>query len=332
MHDVMHLFIINPLSFRSTKDMDDIVLKLQTYFYNMKNSRFVLHKSRYPRDAINVIRRCRTSVPSGQLLRVYAVGGDGILFDCVNGAAGLTNTEITVMPFGMRNDFMMNFGVENIQVFRDINNFKSVKTFPADLIFSETLHMIGYCNIGMDAVFTKYMRIVDSALNKSAAMSKLIPTVNYFYKEFASLNNPNANRLYDITIDGEEITGHFAGINILNGMYTGTEKCVAPGALLDDGLLDVIIVKSQTTFGATSLMRRFYAGEHKHFPKQFIYRQAKSVKITSEEPFLVCQAGDVFSQKSISASVVPGAVTFAVPANAVLPQTVPFAEGVSENA
>jgi hypothetical protein len=77
-----------------------------------------IHVSRYLRDAIGVISKYRSGVPEGAVVRVYAVGGDGILFDCLNGIVGLRGVELGALPYGNTCDFPRAFGEEALPLFR----------------------------------------------------------------------------------------------------------------------------------------------------------------------------------------------------------------------
>ena len=50
---------------------------------------------------------------AGENVRFYAVGGDGTLYEVVNGVVGYDNVEITVVPKGSGNDYIRLYGTED---------------------------------------------------------------------------------------------------------------------------------------------------------------------------------------------------------------------------
>ena len=50
---------------------------------------------------------------AGENVRFYAVGGDGTLYEVVNGVVGYDNVEFTVVPKGSGNDYIRLYGTED---------------------------------------------------------------------------------------------------------------------------------------------------------------------------------------------------------------------------
>ncbi|MDR0624169.1 MAG: acylglycerol kinase family protein, partial [Treponema sp.] len=105
-----HLFILNPKSFRRAREMDSLISSIDSYFKSVNQDNYKLYISRFPRDAIGAIRMFMAGIPEDSRVRVYAAGGDGILFDCLNGVVGFENAELAIMPFGITNNFVRSFG------------------------------------------------------------------------------------------------------------------------------------------------------------------------------------------------------------------------------
>jgi len=105
-----HFFVINPHSFKAyEKDMIQVLTEIESSFSGKDSDEFNTHISRYPRDAIAVVHRFIASCPGDETVRIYAVGGDGILFECLNGMVDFPNAELTSVPYGNANDFQLFF-------------------------------------------------------------------------------------------------------------------------------------------------------------------------------------------------------------------------------
>ena len=78
---------------------------------DIKNLDYVIYETKAHRDAIIFVKEYITEHP-GEELRFYACGGDGTLFEVINGASGASNVEISCVPVGSGNDFLKYFGVK----------------------------------------------------------------------------------------------------------------------------------------------------------------------------------------------------------------------------
>jgi len=114
--NIMHLFILNPISFWNMWKQTQVLNRIQSFFSTIDNNDYAIHISRFPRDAASFIPVFARALPKGTVLRVYAIGGDGILFDCLNGVMGIENAELASIPYGRTNDFIRGFG-KNEDVF-----------------------------------------------------------------------------------------------------------------------------------------------------------------------------------------------------------------------
>src|SRR5207302_11322012 len=82
----------------------------------------------------------------------------------------------------------------------------------------------------------------------------------------------------------------------------------APGALLDDGLLDVVVCEhvSKMRF-LTSVVPRVFKGTHVELPNVHVFRAAE-VEISSDRPFVMYADGDPIGELPIRAAVLEAAV------------------------
>ena len=85
-----HVFIMKP-NLKDTKIETMIVSIMQGYHYEIKYTK-------YSRHAIKIAKECHNC-------RIYAVGGDGLIHEIVQGIVGSDN-ELVVIPAGTGNDFI----------------------------------------------------------------------------------------------------------------------------------------------------------------------------------------------------------------------------------
>jgi len=116
-----HVFVFDPKAFYNQQwKMDNILDGIGQFFRTQESPDFSIQFSRYRRNAIGIIQEEAEKAKSGSVIRVYAVGGEEILFDCLNGVAHFHNTQLASIPFGESNDFIKIFGEDKIESFRDI--------------------------------------------------------------------------------------------------------------------------------------------------------------------------------------------------------------------
>jgi diacylglycerol kinase (ATP) len=93
--------------------------------------------------------------------------------------------------------------------------------------------------------------------------------------------------------------------------YGGGMK-IAPQARLDDGKLDLCIVRAMDTFKLFCLFPTVYFGRHLSF-REVEYTQTQSVKIETELPFDVYADGEYVCQTPVEFSVAQNALEVVVP-------------------
>ena len=103
-----HIFLINPAA--GKKGNAESIIRPQIEDYCGKAGLdYEIYVTKCQGDAQNY---CREHAKSGEALRFYACGGDGTLYEVVNGAYGYPNCEVAVIPLGSGNDFVRLFGTK----------------------------------------------------------------------------------------------------------------------------------------------------------------------------------------------------------------------------
>jgi diacylglycerol kinase family enzyme len=249
----------------------------------------VIHISRFPRDAIAVIRAYFKELNSDEIVRVYAVGGDGILFDCLNGVVGLPNAELAIVPYGRTNDMVRAFGENKNDLFRDISLQATSPAIPTDIIYCGNVYALNLCTVGVesDAVL-KTITINHQLENRNGIFSWLNDILYYLIYYLggiqAAFNKPVINQHYNLTIDGEKLAGQYCSINIANGPCYGGDKNAVITAVPDDGFLDALFFKSTKPLKILGKMIPYTKGRYTDYPGDFIWKRIRKVVIHSDDP------------------------------------------------
>jgi diacylglycerol kinase family enzyme len=274
---------------------------------------YELYVSRYPRDAIGIIHTAIKTVPKDTIVRVYALGGDGILFDCLNGLVGFENTELAIVPYGIINDFVRAFGEQKEFFFRDIKAQAQAGTLPTDIINCKGNYALNFCTIGMESDAAARARGMRRSMENGA-----LPLRRFYYglsrymyplgRFLAALNKKITGQWYEIDIDGEVLCGNFRDISIANGSCHGGKRAAMPDTVPDDGLLDIIISKSCGLLKTLSFISPCFKGEYGKYPFDFIIKQGKKISIRSKQPLLITIDDETFYDTDFTVELIPSAV------------------------
>jgi diacylglycerol kinase (ATP) len=110
-----HIFVINPKAGRVDRT-DEIAKKLHDYDGKIA---YEIYVTKSLGDAQLYVRNYLKEHDPKEVYRFYACGGDGTLYDVVNGAYGFPNAEVACVASGSGNDFVKNF--HNLDKFRDLD-------------------------------------------------------------------------------------------------------------------------------------------------------------------------------------------------------------------
>ena len=106
----------------------------------------------------------------------------------------------------------------------------------------------------------------------------------------------------------------FSGYTVAaaNSRAYGGGMHMAPGAMLDDGLLDVIAVEQVGKLRFLANLPRVFKGTHVELPSIRVF-QAAEATISSDRPFTMYADGDPIGQLPVRVRALPGAVTMLTP-------------------
>ncbi|HEY9373723.1 diacylglycerol/lipid kinase family protein [Streptomyces sp.] len=230
---------------------------------------------------------------------VLAVGGDGMA-GCVGGALSGTDTVFGLVPAGRGNDFARALGLPTdapglAEVLLN-GTPRAVDTIEVESAVHDRVSVLGSVYAGVDAV-----------ANRHANNSRLLRGAASYYAGGLRAVLAWKPAAYRITIDG--VLHERAGYTVVaaNSGFYGFGREVAPGARLDDGLLDVVVIghAPKRLFFAT--MNELKTGEHVKRPQVEILR-GKEIRIEADRPIPYGADGEVDATLPVTVRVQPGAL------------------------
>ena len=123
------------------------------------------------------------------------------------------------------------------------------------------------------------------------------------------IKKPHKAQLKYINQDNKtiNINEKFIFIIACNTVHTGKGMKMAPKAILNDGLIDLIIVKNISRFKLLSLMPKLFDGTH-IFDKAANYVQTNKIEIIPKKDSKINIDGEIKSKTPIKVEIIPSAI------------------------
>jgi diacylglycerol kinase (ATP) len=238
---------------------------------------------------------------------VVASGGDGTLFEVLNGVMrnpGAHKPALGLIPNGTGNAFMKELGLRTSDWRKAI-----------DIIARNQPRTIDVGRLQAQGQAWFFLNVVGMGLiaDIAATAARLKWLGNSAYTLAVLLRLPwlKAQRLR-LEIDGKTVERDGVFVEVANSAYTGTSFLIAPKARLDDGLLDVVLLKPVSRIGLLRLLRTVYDGSHIRHP-QVEYLQVRSITVTEPAPGQLVPDGELLGMSPAQFECLPGAVRFLWP-------------------
>jgi YegS/Rv2252/BmrU family lipid kinase len=224
---------------------------------------------------------------------VLGVGGDGMIGG-VGGALIGTGATYGIVPAGRGNDFARQLGLPKDPA-RLAELLLHGAARPVDAIDVNGHHVLGSVYAGVDAVANVYAnnsRLRGRASYNVAALQAMVawrPTT------------------YTVTIDGDTFTRTAFTVVAANSGFYGFGRHIAPDARVDDGLLDVVIVKHASRRLFITVMNELSDGSHVKRPEVEVLR-GREVRIESSRPLPYGADGELPGTLPVLAKILPSAL------------------------
>ena len=225
---------------------------------------------------------------------LVAMGGDGMLHLAIQ-AVARSQTRLGVVPLGTGNDFARSLGIPREDPFA-----------AADLVSRGTSRRIDLVRCG-DRWFATVMAAgFDAAVNERAnAMRWPHGDLRYTLATLSVLPRW-APVPYTLELDGVERRVDAMLLAVANTDSYGGGLQIPAGAVPDDGLLDVIIIKPVSKLEFLKVFPQVRTGQHVHHPA---FERVRVRNVTVAAPGVVAYAdGERLGALPLTVECVPGAV------------------------
>lgn len=232
---------------------------------------------------------------------VVAAGGDGTINEVINGLAG-TQTALATLPAGTVNVWARELGLP-LQPAAAAEILCDAVTRSIDLGKAGDRYFLLMAGVGFDAAITSQVRPEEK---------KRFGPFAYVLRGFSLFGRMRGTRAR-LILDGREIGGRLLWVLVGNSQLYGGLVKITHRASIDDGLLDVCVIRGNNLYSAplhilSILLRRF------SMDPEIEYYRARKVQVIPRKPMPVQVDGDPMGYAPITLEVMPGALRALMPA------------------
>lgn len=269
----MYNIIINPVaakskSLKALKRTEDYLTK-KCIPYRVRYSEYAGH----------------SGVIAGELeasgeTEIIILGGDGTIYDVVNGVKHPENINFGIIPCGTGNDYASALHLpsapeENLDIILKGNIIKR------DIIEIAGYRSVNVAGSGLDVEVlegAKKMKLITGKLKYVFSLIKLLFRFDY-YK-------------FRIETEDSDEEGEYMLVSVCNGTRIGGGIYVSPHSKTDDGKLELVTVGKMKKSKIPFLFLSFIRGKHDKI-KELKIRSCSHIKITSDKPININTDGEI---------------------------------------
>lgn len=228
---------------------------------------------------------------------IIVMGGDGTLHEVLNGLADPARVRLGLIPCGSGNDFAAVAGIPRDPA-RALEIVLSGVARPTDYMECAGVRGINAIGTGIDVdILRRYARM--KRLKGSAAyLASLILTVIGY-----------APRRFREQVDGREVPHEALIACAANGQSIGGGIPIAPKAVIDDGLLDVVIIDGIKKPAIPHAFVRLM-GRRVLELQQTVFKRQSALTVRSDAPMPIQIDGEIYEDLPFDVHLVHGALRF----------------------
>ena len=233
-----------------------------------------------------------------------AIGGDGTMYELINGMLKRDDNHkipIGLITGGTGNSFM--YDVDCLDPIDAAKRIVQHKLRPLDIAkvnangeLFYSFNIIGW-GLATDA-------------GKLAEKLRWLGGVRYDVASIIEVLK-GKDRIATLTLDKEVIKENFIFIIGCNTIHTGKAMKMAPLAQLNDGKIDLIIVRKTSRINLLKLFPKLFSGDHIKSPL-VEYRQVKNFSISLEETNDLTIDGEIIGTTPLNVQMIPKMVNVLV--------------------
>jgi diacylglycerol kinase (ATP) len=231
---------------------------------------------------------------------IVAAGGDGTINEVVNGIAG-TEAALGLLPMGTMNVFALELGIPASNLGRCWEIIQKQNTRLIDMPRANNKHFVQLAGVGLDAQVVKE---TSRAFKRSfGPLSYLVSAAQIAGRRPPRLRIESANA----------VTGEGSFVLVGNGRLYGGPFPFFKNAVIDDGLLDVVIFKQLGYLEIIKYLQNVVFSSAIRLP-EVEYFQTERLRVTSDENVPVEIDGELIGECPVEFQMLKQKLRVLVPA------------------
>jgi YegS/Rv2252/BmrU family lipid kinase len=234
---------------------------------------------------------------------LVTLSGDGLVGAVAGAVAGRLQATLAVLPGGRGNDLARALGIPLDDLDAACAIVRDGRAVPLDVGLVGDRAFVGIASFGFDSDANRIANQAPAWLGRGV----------YAYGALRALAAWRPAR-FELAVDGgaaRTVEGY--SVALANSPFYGGGMRMAPGARLDDGLLDVVVIKRCSKARFVSQLPKVFSGDHVANPEIEVLR-ARSVEVRADRPFTIYADGDPIGDLPAAVSVQAHAVSVLVAA------------------
>ena len=245
-------------------------------------------------------REIARTLPLDQYGSLCMIGGDGTVHEVVSGLIERGESAaipVGVIPGGTGNDVARQLGISNPQ--EAVRRIIVGRTSPFDVVKVEVGGPIDYC-----VTIVGWVGVAD--INCTAERLRMFGPPRYALAALWQIliGQPRRARL---VLDDQIIEDNFLLVAACNTIFSGAGMQLAPRAKVDDGKIDVVILRRASRWRMLRLFTRVFDGSHVDM-SCIEYYQVHSLSIFADDGRPLDLDGEIKGTTPVTIQAIPGAV------------------------
>ena len=223
---------------------------------------------------------------------IAAAGGDGTLFEVVNGLQQRTGPVVPlgIIPVGTGNAFARDLGLCSKDWRRAVEIIKAGELREIDLARFEASGASGYF---INVLGSGFVADVAALAHRLKFLGNFAYTLAIFLRLVALQPRP-----VELEIDGNKLHRDNLFVEVCNSRYTAN-FLIAPDAQLDDGWLDVILLNRCSRLRLVANFRKVLTGTHLQLEEVESFK-ARQVSIRSSQASALTPDGEILGSTPVT--------------------------------
>lgn len=297
------IFIVNPRA--QKKSASEIEQTIQRKFGSVP---FEIRYTYYPGHATAIARKAVQE----ESKTIVAMGGDGTINEVLNGMVP-SDSVLGIIPSGTANDLASYYQIpRNLEQACDILLRRRVTQ--ADVVQVNDRFYLTAGGLGFPSEVAALANVIKNRGWFGILLGKILSHRIYLLSLLVAIFKTEHHRLVKVTYQNQLMKCDILSLMINNQPFLGKKFLMAPGAINNDGLLDICLIKnSKTRAQILFILTKVLNGSHIHSPSVLSW-QTDFLTIETEHPRVFLNDGEIMEESNkFEIRILPRALSVIVP-------------------